>query len=725
MKKYLLAIAAGLLLLASCQKAPSLVITSPASIDLSVDGSSGTITFTANRDWSISASDSWVSVSPRSGEASKDPVTVNVSCNANTTYDDRTATVTIKMEDQIQTVTIKQPANLGIVLATQAYELVSDARTLDITVQANVEYKVEITGDWIKQTGTKGLTPTTFTFSVEENTTYDPREGKITIKPQDGSVQEQVISVKQAQKDALIIKDTSFDMPYGGGEIEFKVEANVDFDVKPDVDWIKYVETKALSNSSVRLTVDENPTFEKRKGKIEIKQKNGTLSHTLTVVQQARKPYKYLTFESDDTSTLSMQLQAFNWSYDREKPVLYFSTDAKNWTEWDYSEITITKDHPVFLCGNNPSGLSDSKDHCTFYISGSNVRCSGDIMSLINREDDVTTIPGDYCFYCLFNGCSLLVSAPDLPATTLAKGCYDRMYSYCKGLISAPKLPAVNLAPSCYSEMFMNCESLLVAPDLPATTLAESCYEGMFSACVSLTNAPVLPATTLADHCYSYMFSYCHKLKTPPELPAKSLAPYCYNNMFMYCSSLNQAPSLPATVLAKSCYGGMFDNCEVLSNAPNLPATTMAENCYYEMFRFCKNLVEAPTLPATTLAPYCYCNMFENCYNLKIVPESLPATTLETGCYSGMFRSCRALTSAPVLPAKTLSKEAYASMFAYSYNLRYVTCLATDISAVSCTYNWLKDVASYGIFVKAESMADWELGSIYGVPSGWTIKDYE
>lgn len=81
----------SLSVLFSCQKAPSLTITSPASIDLSVDGSSGTITFSANRDWTISTSDSWISISPKSGEASNDPVTVRVSCKANTTYEDRTA----------------------------------------------------------------------------------------------------------------------------------------------------------------------------------------------------------------------------------------------------------------------------------------------------------------------------------------------------------------------------------------------------------------------------------------------------------------------------------------------------------------------------------------------------------------------------------------------------------------------------------------------------------
>ena len=86
------------ILLAGCQKEPSLTISGPASLELGVDGGSQTLTFTANRDWTVSSSDSWVSVSPSSGKASDKPVSVTVRCNANTTYDDRSATVTIRME---------------------------------------------------------------------------------------------------------------------------------------------------------------------------------------------------------------------------------------------------------------------------------------------------------------------------------------------------------------------------------------------------------------------------------------------------------------------------------------------------------------------------------------------------------------------------------------------------------------------------------------------------
>ena len=278
----------GLLLLFSCQKAPELTITSPTNIELSVDGSSGSFTFTANRDWTISSSDSWVSITPSSGVASDEPITVTVRCGANTTYDDRTATVTITMEELSQSVTVKQPANLAIIVATQSFNLAPDARTIEVEVQANVQYTVAISADWIKQSNTKGLVANKLSFNIKENKTYSAREGLITIKSQNSTVSDQVISVKQAQNDALIVKDSSFDMPYGGGEIEVKVEANVEFDVKPNTSWIHYVETKALSTSTVRLTVDANDTYDAREGKIEVTQKNGTLSHTITVKQAGK-----------------------------------------------------------------------------------------------------------------------------------------------------------------------------------------------------------------------------------------------------------------------------------------------------------------------------------------------------------------------------------------------------------------------------------------------------
>lgn len=73
-------------------------------------------------------------------------------------------------------------------------------------------------------------------------------------------------------------------------------------------------------------------------------------------------------------------------------------------------------------------------------------------------------------------------------------------------------LSATDLTIDCYYGMFQNCTSLKVAPELPATTLADNCYQSMFYDCTSLITAPELPATALEKYCYEFMFKGCSKL---------------------------------------------------------------------------------------------------------------------------------------------------------------------------------------------------------------------
>ena len=84
-----------------------------------------------------------------------------------------------------------------------------------------------------------------------------------------------------------------------------------------------------------------------------------------------------------------------------------------------------------------------------------------------------------------------------------------------------------------------------------------------------------------------------------------------------------------------------------------------------------------------------------------------------------MFRGCTSLTTAPVLPATTLTLSCYSHMFYGCTNLNYIKCLATDKSAIECTNSWVTNVASSGTFVK-NSAASWTTGDD-GIPSGWTV----
>ena len=370
---------------------------------------------------------------------------------------------------------------------------------------------------------------------------------------------------------------------------------------------------------------------------------------------------QYLTFVAIDSGKFTTPNNA------------YYSLD--NGVTW--TSIAASATTPTVSAGNKIMWKQTGNTFLGKFASTGRYNVEGNIMSLIGGDDftGLTSLGYTWEFFSLFAD-SKVVSAENLV------------------------LPATTLTASCYREMFANCSLLSTAPQLPAATMADLCYCYMFQGCTSLTTSPVLSATTLADSCYSYMFYGCTSLTTVPELPATTLKNGCYSGMFWGCASLTTVPS------------------------NYLPVTTMKDYCYDGMFADCTSLISVPTLPATTLAEGCYQSMFNGCTRLTSVPSNyLPATTLAKNCYLGMFIGSQ-ITTAPDLPATTLVEGCYANMFFDCTSLRYVKCLATDISASSCTYYWLTHVSSTGTFVKNSAMSSWTRGGS-GIPSGWNVQNYD
>ena len=134
----------------------------------------------------------------------------------------------------------------------------------------------------------------------------------------------------------------------------------------------------------------------------------------------------------------------------------------------------------------NATFSSSTTNYNRFIMTGK-IAASGNIQSVLDQTMKRMDVPM-YCYYSMFNGCSSLSQAPELPAKTLAGYCYYLMFYGCKSLTQAPELPAKTLADSCYAGMFNSCTSLTQAPELPATTLANSCYYAMFYNCTNITS---------------------------------------------------------------------------------------------------------------------------------------------------------------------------------------------------------------------------------------------
>ena len=216
-------------------------------------------------------------------------------------------------------------------------------------------------------------------------------------------------------------------------------------------------------------------------------------------------------FEADGEQTVAITKQG-----SAPAITMQYSYDGKTWDAWDLTPLPFGGSTKVYVRGVNNAKFATNGTNNTFtFRTDSYVYVSGVLESLLDGENEVLQYSTPYTFKLLFKDQIALREAERL------------------------RFEAMTNSESCYHAMFNGCSNLLSAPELPATILGYSPYRSMFSGCSSLVKAPsILPATTLQSWAYAYMFQNCNSLIDAPELPAETLSQSCYNNMFNGCTSL-------------------------------------------------------------------------------------------------------------------------------------------------------------------------------------------
>ena len=212
----------------------------------------------------------------------------------------------------------------------------------------------------------------------------------------------------------------------------------------------------------------------------------------ITEGSKAEHIIPYVTFKAEEAQTFKMTTTG---SY--EIKGLEYSVNNGEWkTVVANTEVPFGgANGDLRLRGTNHNGTAkDESYYSTIKFTDEivNVACTGDIRTLLDWKN-YNIVKTDNARFCsLFETCSVLTSAPELPATKLANCCYYYMFYKCTNLTSAPVLPATILAQECYSNMFTECTNLTSAPELPATKLAVHCYYSMFSNCPKLSSVTML-----------------------------------------------------------------------------------------------------------------------------------------------------------------------------------------------------------------------------------------
>ena len=183
----------------------------------------------------------------------------------------------------------------------------------------------------------------------------------------------------------------------------------------------------------------------------------------------------------------------------------------------------------------------------------------------------------------MFTACANLKYSPTsigTPETAMpASGCMFT-FSGCTILVSAPELPAHSVGDNGYTDMFKRCTSLTIAPELPATAVGVYSYQAMFSRCPLVKAPSVLPAMTLKKGCYSWMFEYITTLEVAPHLPALTLVDTCYDHMFTGCTALKYVSAMftttPGTAYTSAWLSGVSSTGTFVKNSSATWTTTGA-----------------------------------------------------------------------------------------------------------------------------------------------------
>lgn len=181
-------------------------------------------------------------------------------------------------------VTVYQIGTGPTLLLSQSEYIVSSAgETIQVELRSNTAYEIEMPGvDWLRENSSRSLSTYTHYFIVDPNETYDARSAVIRFIDRENGI-EQTVTVTQMQRDAIVVAQNVYQIGVEGGALNFAVQANVDFTVSTNADWITQVEARGLTERMLCFEVTPNEGEEMREAVITLE--SGSVKQTIKVQQ--------------------------------------------------------------------------------------------------------------------------------------------------------------------------------------------------------------------------------------------------------------------------------------------------------------------------------------------------------------------------------------------------------------------------------------------------------
>ena len=220
--------------------------------------------------------------------------TISFTIDPSEEYEKREGRIYFKARDEEEIVTVYQAGSGILVLSQNEYNLTSTEQEFSIDISSNFDFSMEMPEvDWLKEntSKTRGMSSHTLKFKVAKNDDYNARSAKIKFYDNNSKISETVV-INQASIGAVLTIDTlEYNVSNAKQDLDIEVMSNFNYNVDfQGSSWVRQraAKTRGVTSRLLRLSIDENKTYDTRTANIKLYDKNSEASEVITITQGAK-----------------------------------------------------------------------------------------------------------------------------------------------------------------------------------------------------------------------------------------------------------------------------------------------------------------------------------------------------------------------------------------------------------------------------------------------------
>lgn len=215
--------------------------------------------------WNIyidEANDSWVDVTPSTGDAGEAEITIAVT--PNWSIEQRTGYIRMYAGDfYIDSIAIKQEAvSLSADTDKLSFKALGESKTM--TIESNIEWEIVSRPSWISIAPTTSEGTTTITVTAENNSDSVNRAGKIVLGKEGFSHNVEVEVIQDGKYFTLNDEDMVFRSTGGVKELSLSTNDSWSIDTVYGADWLSFSALSGNESLVVDVTAEDNPSVNPR-----------------------------------------------------------------------------------------------------------------------------------------------------------------------------------------------------------------------------------------------------------------------------------------------------------------------------------------------------------------------------------------------------------------------------------------------------------------------------